>query len=74
MPRVLARGVGVFIWVKYPCTYSVPSTHHTYPARVLSEPSVLKVHSTGSKLQGYLAHRKLPPPQDHRRALGMTLL
>ena len=25
-------------------------------------------------LQGCLAHKKLPPPQDHRRALGMVLL
>ena len=25
-------------------------------------------------VQGYLAHKKLPPPQDHRRALGMVIL
>ena len=25
-------------------------------------------------LQGYLAHKKLPPPQDHHRALGAVLL
>ena len=25
-------------------------------------------------LLGYLAHKKEPPPQDHRRALGMVLL
>ena len=27
----------------------------------------------GHRLQGYLAHQ-LPPPQDHRRALGIGLL
>ena len=26
------------------------------------------------QLQGYLAHQKLPPPRDHRRALGIGLL
>jgi len=25
-------------------------------------------------VQGYLAHKKMPPPWDHRRALGMVLL
>ena len=25
-------------------------------------------------LQGYLAHKKVPPPPDHRRALGIVLL
>ena len=25
-------------------------------------------------IQGYLAHEKLSPPQDHHRALGMVLL
>ena len=25
-------------------------------------------------LQGYLAHKKPPPPQDHHRALGVGLL
>jgi len=25
-------------------------------------------------IQGYLAHKKLPPPYDHRRALGIGLL
>ena len=25
-------------------------------------------------LQGYLAHKKMPPPQDHHRALGRALL
>ena len=26
------------------------------------------------RVQGYLAHKKLPPPYDHRRALGIGLL
>ena len=31
--------------------------------------------STHVQLQGYLAHKKQPPPpQDHRRALGIILL
>ena len=25
-------------------------------------------------LQGYLAHKKQPPPHDHHRALGIALL
>ena len=25
-------------------------------------------------LQGYLAHKKLPPPQDRRRTIGTSLL
>jgi hypothetical protein len=25
-------------------------------------------------MQGYLAHKKQPPPQDYRRALGIVLL
>ena len=25
-------------------------------------------------IQGYLAHRKHPPPYDHHRAIGMVLL
>jgi hypothetical protein len=33
----------------------------------------LVIHSK-SRLQGYLAHEKMPPPYDHRRALGMVLL
>ena len=28
----------------------------------------------GGALQGYLAHKKLPPPQDHHTALGIGLL
>ena len=28
----------------------------------------------GGGLQVYLAHKKLPPPQDHRRSLGRGLL
>ena len=27
-----------------------------------------------ARVQGYLAHKKVPPPQDHRRALGIVLL
>ena len=26
------------------------------------------------RLQGYLAHKKLPPPKDHHRSLGIGLL
>ena len=26
------------------------------------------------RLQGYLAHKKLPPAKDHRRSLGIVLL
>ena len=34
----------------------------------------IPVQSPSPLLQGYLAHKKLPPPQNHRRALGMVLL
>ena len=31
------------------------------------------LHVSGVGIQGYLAHKTLPPPSDHRRALGMVL-
>ena len=34
---------------------------------------VLQVHGR-SRVQGYLAHKKQPPPQGHHRALGIILL
>ena len=32
------------------------------------------IYYRNALLQGYLAHKKLPLPQDHRRSLGMGLL
>ena len=34
----------------------------------------LEARKMALDVQGYLAHKKLPPPQDHHRALGMILL
>ena len=31
-------------------------------------------HQTERVLQGYLAHKKTTPPEDHQRALGIALL
>ena len=34
-------------------------------------PRPLGPYSSHMPIQGYLAHKKLPPPQDHHRALGI---
>ena len=34
----------------------------------------MDTHPPFSLLQGYLAHKKLPLPKDHRRVLGTSLL
>ena len=44
------------------------------PAPGARLPRPLRRQGLSPPLQGYLAHKKLPPPQDHRRALGMGLL
>jgi len=37
-------------------------------------PYILNPAVKMTPVQGYLAHKKLPPPQDHLRALGIVLL
>ena len=54
-------------------TGSVPDKTLFSP-RETSPESIKRQKLTALVLQGYLAHKKLPPPQDHRRALGMILL
>ena len=42
--------------------------------KYIKRPDALVKNRQAAGLQGYLAHKKLPPPQDHRRALGIGLL
>ena len=45
------------------------------PLTLIPKPTPYTLHPTPDTLQGYLAHKKQPPPpQDHHMTLGIALL
>ena len=50
-------------------------TRYFKPLKVRNDSNAKpKLGAETLRLQGYLAHKKQPLPQDHRRALGIVLL
>ena len=45
--------------------------HSTLGSRVIKKKKKTRLQGR-AELQGYLAHKKRPPPEDHRRALGIV--